>query len=212
MQMGKTKVFLQRGAFDTLEHLRGQKLDSSASKIQAYYRMFFARDYYKYSLYSISVIQKKFRGFSAYNRVKKMRQEIQNKKSSTIIQREWRCYVSYSNYSLILFVTRWCQRWSRGKKARSRFQYLYINWKVTIIQKSFRMMQYRSHYLIQQYIVFNLQQLYRSKIAKKKLKHLRAEAKDLFLIGNERDQLKKEAAKMRQLLKETKRKASEEGE
>ena len=62
-------------------------------------------------------------------------------------------------------------------------------------------MQYRSHYLIQQYIVFNLQQLYRSKIAKKKLKHLRAEAKDLSLIGNKRDQLKNEAAKMRQLLK-----------
>ena len=64
--MNKTKLFLQRGAFDTLECLRGQKLDSSASKIQVYYRMFFARNYYKCSLYSISVI-KKNRGFSAYN-------------------------------------------------------------------------------------------------------------------------------------------------
>ena len=39
--MGKTKVFLQHGAFDTLEYLRGQKLDSSASEIQVYYRFFF---------------------------------------------------------------------------------------------------------------------------------------------------------------------------
>ena len=57
--MGETKVFLQRGAFDTLEYLRGQKLDSSASKIQVYYRMFFERNYYKCSLYCTSVIQKR---------------------------------------------------------------------------------------------------------------------------------------------------------
>lgn len=121
-----------------------------------------------------------------------MRQEIQNKTSSTIIQCEWRCYVSYSNYSIILFVTRWCQRWFRGKKARSRFLDLYINWKVTILQKSFRMIQYSSRYHIQQFIVFNLQQLFRSRRAKEKLKFLRAEANDLSFIGNERDQLKKE--------------------
>ena len=38
--MGETKVFLQRGAFDTLEILRGQKLDSLVSKSQIYYRIF----------------------------------------------------------------------------------------------------------------------------------------------------------------------------
>ena len=59
------------------------------------------------------------------------------------------------------------------------------------------MMQYCSHYLIQQFIVLNLQQLFRNRRAKKKLTHLRVEANDLSFIGNERDPLKKEAVKMR---------------
>jgi len=128
---------------------------------------------------------------------------------ATLIQSMWRGHVIYSDYSLILFVAGWCQRTNRGNIGRARYHRLHQERKGLIIQNWFRMITCRKHYLVQHYIAFNLQQLSRGKKAQIILRQLKLDAKDLSLVSNERDELKKIAEQMKLQLEEANRKIEE---
>jgi len=201
IQLGKTKVFLRHNAYDTLEYLRNQKLNSAAVQIQANFRMYSQRSFYVHIRYLVFVIQSAFRRFRA-------RKKIQNLKKQNVaimIQSMWRGYVIYSNYSLILLVVSWCQRTYRGNAARTTYRRLRQEQKVLVIQSWYRMKQIQSHYLAQRCIALNLQQLFRGKYARKILRQMKVDAKDLSRVLKERDELKRFSAQMKLQLEETQR-------
>jgi len=66
MQMGRTKVFLRRSAFEALEHLRNKTLAAAATKIQSFARMAIAQMRYEISIYAAVVIQNFFRQVGAH--------------------------------------------------------------------------------------------------------------------------------------------------
>jgi len=205
IQLGKTKVFLRQNAFDALEYLRDQKLNSAAIQIQAKFRMYYQRLVYEYHCYSVFVVQSCFRRYLA----KKKLQEIKKNTVAIMIQSMWRGYMIYSNYSLILFVTGWCQRTNRGNIGRAIYHRLRQEKKVLIIQSWFRMKRCRKRYLVQRCIVLNLQQLFRGKKARIILRQLMLNAKDLSQVLIERDELKKVAVQLKLQLEEANRKVED---
>ena len=61
MQMGRSKVFLRRRAFEALDQLRSKKFDDSATSIQAIARGYFARVHFEISIIACIVIQTAWR-------------------------------------------------------------------------------------------------------------------------------------------------------
>ena len=61
LQLGQTKVFLRRDAFDFIEAIRNEKFGKNVTKISKTWRRFYTRKYYLYSLTCIVRIQCLFR-------------------------------------------------------------------------------------------------------------------------------------------------------
>lgn len=201
IQLGKTKVFLRHFAFDSLEYLRSTKLDSTAIKIQSIIRMFRHKALYKYVQHCTLVIQSCYRRYLSQ---KKIRMQKQNE-AAIAIQKMWRGYNEYSNFSLVLFVTSWCQRMHRGNMDRFRYIYIRRHKSAVIIQSRWRRLVEERNYIRIERLVINLQQLYRAKKARKSLKNLKAEARDLSRVMNERDELKRASEDLKLQLTEARK-------
>ncbi|GKY99374.1 hypothetical protein MPSEU_000892100 [Mayamaea pseudoterrestris] len=85
IQMGRTKVFLRRRAFDALEHLRSKKFDDAATLIQTMARGYFARIYFDICIIATIVIQTAWRRASAHHHVQNMRAL----RAVTVLQCSW---------------------------------------------------------------------------------------------------------------------------
>ena len=205
VQLGKTKVFLRHQAFEALEYLRGRKLHSSATCIQAMFRMHNEKIKYRLAISSVIKIQCCIRRHRATHRVRFLKET----KSALVIQSAWRGFAEYSQYSLALFITIWCQRVHRGNLARKQFRILQVDRTAAVIQSWWRMTRDRNFFLVQQYLAFSLQQRFRINEARAILKILRVEAKDFSRVVNERDELRKKTEDMRQQLVEANRIAKE---
>lgn len=198
IQMGKTKVFLKHYAFDALEQLRDRKLSETTIKIQSIYRMRLYKRFYEMLVYSLYAIQKVWRGFA----VKLMLCELKHNRVGTIIQALWHRYALYSRYSLICFVSSWCQCvWKRFVCMRKYFELRKIS-KVIIIQNIWRQTKDIQLYITLRFIVSIVQILFRAKVSREELKRLKLEARSLSFVMTERDRLKKEAEIMKYQLEE----------
>src|SRR3569623_3078045 len=143
MQMGKTKVFMRRKAFEALEHLRSKKLENAAIKIQACVRMHLTRTDYDVAIYAIIVIQTFFRRVGAYRMVKAHRIHV----SAFRIQSEWRA----SRARRILRAARWSQ---------------IVDESILLLQSVWRGSKARRVLLSAQFIAFWCQSMYRGALAR----------------------------------------------
>jgi len=96
LQLGRTKVFLRREAFDRIEKLRAQKFGKSATAIQKMVRGMQARAYCEMRRYCVFVIQN-----AARNMLARMhRQHMQDMQIAAIIIQ--RCYREHLNHLFYL--------------------------------------------------------------------------------------------------------------
>jgi myosin heavy subunit len=119
LQLGRTKVFLRREAFDRIESMRSDKFYYAAATIQRMVRGKMMRDYYKLMRWAAIVIQSAMRmklsTFEAAN-VRIIRSVIK-------IQSVWRCYSARMWLSEVMLARRYA---------------------ATIIQRAYRMHAYRT--------------------------------------------------------------------
>lgn len=93
MQMGRTKVFLRRRAFEALDHLRSKKFDDSATLIQSLIRGHFARIHFDICLFASIVIQ------TAWRRARDSQvvNDLRAFRASLTLQCAWRVYKAKCN-------------------------------------------------------------------------------------------------------------------
>ena len=194
--MGVTKVFLRRQAFDTLELLRGLRLEGAAIKIQSVARMFVAETRFEECLVAAILIQRLARRVEATRFYHKLRRNH----AATRIQCAWR--LSYAKNRLLAAFTlaRWCQCGYRGSKGREIFALVLEEHVATIIQKYWRMYTAFCRFHMAAWVVLRVQSLWRSFQARQELKRLKFEARDLRAITAERDRFREEALRLRQEL------------
>jgi myosin-5 len=198
MQMGKTKVFLRRRAFEALEHLRGKKLEDSAAKIQAMARMYICRIDFEIARYAAVVIQNFIRQIGAF----RIMQEYRIEDAVQRIQRAWRCYAARRVLAAGLCIAWWCQSTYRGAIARQYCAYVFLDTKVSIIQRSWKRYRSKRTFRTIRRSVVAIQNRYRCRVAKRELYRLRREARDLDSVAAERDQLREESKRLRKELKQ----------
>jgi len=201
MQMGKTKVFLRRTAFEGLEHLRSEKVFGAAAAIQSCLRMYFARTQYEIAIYAVTVIQSFARCVTAYRlaRAQKIFRSV------LLIQKTWRGYESRQYYFAAQWITWWCQSTYRGSKARQFCAYLFLHRRVSSIQCAWRHYKRSRMFRRTRRAVIMLQNRQRLKMAKAKLSRLRVEARDVSTVKAERDKYREELLSLQKELQQAKR-------
>lgn len=203
MQMGKTKVFLRRRAFEALEYLRGKKLEDAAAKIQSMARMHIARLDFEVARYAAMMIQRFIRQIEAYRRAQVLR--IDN--AVLTIQRAWRCYSARRILLAALTIAWWGQSAYRGALARQFCAYVFLDNKVCMIQRAWkRHLSSRVFRKIRRAVIF-IQSRQRCRVARKELLRLRREARDLKAVAAERDKLRQESLKLKEELERAKKTA-----
>lgn len=227
--MGKTKVFLRRKAFEALEHLRTRKLENAAALIQSCARMFFARSQFEVTIWATLVIQTFLRQVGAYRLLQKYR--VQH--ATLVLQRAYRCFRARCHLFAAKWIAWWGQSMYRGAVARQYCAFLFLDLKISVIQRAWRrhrscrefekqlrvMKMDRMCSMIQrawkrrkigssfrtlQWAVVSLQTRYRMRAARVELIELRRRARDLSLVAAERDKYRVELMSLRKELQDVK--------
>ena len=147
LQLGNTKVFLRREAFDRIEGLRAEKFFNAASTIQKIVRGRQSRMWFDYLRFAAIIIQSFVRTKLAQKKLREMRNrraairiqcawrsfvsrmyvfemQLARRTAAIIIQRQWRSYMNMgpSEMEIIYSITR-IQAMYRGKVGRARFAF-----------------------------------------------------------------------------------------
>jgi myosin heavy subunit len=120
LQLGRTKVFLRREAFDRIEAMRSETFFNAAAAIQKIVRGKQCREYYLIMRYAAVVIQSLFRMRLSLRRVEGERAI----KSAVTIQSAWRMYDAKLSVAQIVYArvtaARMIQRFFRHKQMMAR--------------------------------------------------------------------------------------------
>ena len=203
LQVGKTKVFLRRGAYDALERLRAERLRDSATSIQAAVRAFLWRDYHLVLLRSIVLIQSSARRASAIDAARDLRRD----RAARRLQASWRGCVAARAYGAACYAALWCQSRARGRAARAARRALSARRGATAVQSAWRSYLCRRDFAIARCLAVELQRLVRARLARDALRNLRREANSLSSVKSERDELRKEAQRMKRELDDARQSA-----
>lgn len=208
LQMGRSKVFIRPKTFEALELLRGQKVERAAIKIQSAGRMFMATVRYEIAQIATIIIQTTIRRFVASQRCWRVRIFAR----AVTIQNAWRKFSAQRELHSALIIARFFQAARRGAAARQHCVFLLLDKKALIIQRNWKH-QRRNHmcgdmsfYKLRSAIL-SLQTFRRKQIAVRALKRLKAEAKDLSCVAQERDKLREETRRLREELERAKQDA-----
>jgi len=200
IQVGKTKVFLRRQAYDLLETLRRDRAAEAAITIQKQARGYLCRRSYVKALHSVLTIQCFVRQVLAKRAVNEFRHQY----NSIIIQCTLRRYVARKRYISVKTIARFGQSYYRGYLGRQIYNelnrersacYLQSRWRGYLALKSFRR---------QINAVMIIQCARRCQLSRAELKLRKGAAKDLSTVVQERDRLRQEAAALRNELKKAK--------
>jgi len=197
MQMGRSKVFLRRRAFEALEHLRGSKIGNSAALIQSMARMFLARRRFWVSVAAATIIQNFVRRVEAYRFTQSQRLD----NAAKTIQNAWKCHVPRRRLRSAQCIAWWCQSTYRGTVARQYCAYLFLDRKAASIQRGWRSFFSSRTFRRVRKAVVCLQNRHRSRVATRELFRLRREARDLSSVAAERDKLRQETLILKKELK-----------
>lgn len=208
IQVGKTKVFLRRRAFDVLEKMRKDYMSTAAIKIQAAGRRYIELRTYREAKTSALALQSWSRMLLAIRVVQALREYI----NSTRIQSARRCFVVRRRFICVQMIAMWCQRRHRG--AIDRAHYLRLNRirKATVIASYWRALPHRWRYNELKSSVLVVQCAVRCRRARLLLKELKIDAKSLRNVAQERDQMREKIEEMRLELERTKLAAQSEAE
>ena len=198
MQLGKTKVFLRRKAYETLERIRNRELKSAAMKLQTAGRRFIAQQSYKKSQLALLTLQNLTRRIIATNFVQIVRRNY----NATLIQKVHRKWVAQKIYVVTLYICSWLQKSQRGNVGRVRFESLNKERKSIILQNIWRSYYLKKLHHLKKKSSLTLQCAIRCYFAKTVIKGLRVGAKDLQATVGERDNLRDEVKILQKKLSE----------
>eukprot|EP00986_Skeletonema_menzelii_P016754 scaffold15769_cov135-Skeletonema_menzelii.AAC.3 len=187
VQVGKTKVFLRRRAFDIIEKMRKDYMVTAARKVQAVARGYIQyRTFHEYCEANLQ-LQCWTRVILAERKVQAARECF----NATRIQGAYRKFAARQSYCQILIIARWCQRMHRGAVGRAQYKAL------DRLRRA----------------VISVQCAVRVRKAVQVLDSLKAEAKNLSNISEERDKFRNRMEEMRlemERMKMEKKKEAEE--
>ena len=196
IQVGKTKVFLRRRAYEIMEQLRGAKMGDAVIMIQAAGRGYVQRRDYQRTRESVIIVQCLIRKQMAAFYVHTVRRNIRAMRIQTLFRKG----KAHKHYGAIRAAAKWLQKVQRGRLARRQYEEMDRERKSVTIQKSWRMYFRRKSYVARINAVVTLQCAVRSSVARKALRSLRLGARDLGAAVTERDELRKEVQILRQQL------------
>jgi len=186
IQVGKTKVFLRRRAFDILEKMRKDFMATAAIKVQAIARGYIHhRTYIEYCQSNLQ-LQCWVRVIIAERKVQVARENFNAKR----IQSVYRQHQARTVYLAVLVATRWCQRMHRGSIGRARYKKLNKLRRAAIV----------------------IQCVIRMKQSRQLLEKRKTEAKDLQNVAGERDKFRERMEQMRIEMDRVKSEAKKEAE
>uniref|UniRef100_A0A7S4S8Q1 Myosin motor domain-containing protein n=1 Tax=Ditylum brightwellii TaxID=49249 RepID=A0A7S4S8Q1_9STRA len=192
IQVGKTKVFLRRHAYEVLERLRGVKMSNSAVKLQAAGRRYIAQMEFKEAIRAAILLQGCARSMIAKEKVMCARRHY----NATLIQNMYRQKTAHNAYVKQLVITRWLQRMRRGAIGRARYERLNRERQSIVIQKYWRCHHNNSSYKAKKKSALIIQCAVRCSWARLVYKNLRSEARNLQAAVGERDELRKETQRL----------------
>ncbi|TYZ65781.1 hypothetical protein PybrP1_009982 [[Pythium] brassicae (nom. inval.)] len=133
-QMGATKIYLQKGVLERLEHARAAKLFAFAARIQSAWRGLCARRWYDALRCALVVLQRRAKVFVATRRFQRTRA------AAALVQRVWRGHVGRMAFFAVLCEYRalQIQRVWRGHAGRRVFAAVLRADRAVRIQCAFR--------------------------------------------------------------------------
>mmetsp|Transcript_1151 Transcript_1151/g.1867 ORF Transcript_1151/g.1867 Transcript_1151/m.1867 type:complete len:1659 (-) Transcript_1151:525-5501(-) len=198
IQVGKTKVFLRRGAYEILEQLRSGKNGESAILIQKIGRGYIDRRGFNQIRSGVIAIQCLARIETAKALVHEKRLNYR----ATRIQTLWRKGVQHKQYTAAIAVAKWMQRVQRGREARCRYEVLNRARKAAVIQTYWRRLSAYKQFQTTMSAVLTLQCATRCRFARVIFRGAKSQSRDLNSAVTERDDFRKEVQKLRKQLKE----------
>lgn len=194
IQVGKTKVFLRRQAYEIIEQLRGTKMGDAATRMQAVGRGYVERREYQSTRNSAITLQCLVRMQVAAIVVHNMRLNHRARRIQTIFRK----VAARKRYDALLAVVKWIQKVQRGRLARRQYDEMDRERKATTIQKYWRRNYHWKIYTKRVNAIVTLQCAARTSVGRKSLKSLRLGARDLGAVVIERDKLRVEVQMLRQ--------------
>uniref|UniRef100_A0AAV1UQQ3 Myosin motor domain-containing protein n=1 Tax=Peronospora matthiolae TaxID=2874970 RepID=A0AAV1UQQ3_9STRA len=181
-QMGVTKIYLQKGVLEKLEHAKAQKLSAYVARIQAQWRGRCARCKYVELRGALVVIQRRVKGFVDRCRFLRARLAI------ALIQRVWRGYVGRCEFRELQ--RQHCaleiQRMWRGHQGRKLYLTRLHQVSAVLIQRMYRGHKGRRVYfaVLRQTRVVSIQCFVRQSLARQELSRRRA----AYLLALEKEE------------------------
>ncbi|EFA74941.1 myosin-5b [Heterostelium album PN500] len=184
-KIGITKVFLRAGQLAALENMRLTKLSHSATVIQSCWRRHYYEKKYRQLKSAALIIQTKIRQQTAKNKLTSLRRIH----AATLIQkiyRGWKCRSTYQKKRQAAIVL---QNTMRRKVARETLQVeMYEN---AALQLQTVMRSLAAKKLLKSKLrgIVLIQAMWRGKLARRVYRELRAEARSLRSVQNEKNKL-----------------------
>jgi len=189
-QIGLTKVFLRRAAFDEMEMRRQRMLRAAAIKIQARVRAIQAVKEYQLTKKKLIIVQASFRRRKAIKIVRAMRMQ----KAAILVQRYARMLLHRIKFKRFKKSVIRMQARFRGRRARRMVYEMRRNRGAMLAQKTFKMHVMRSKFCKMKKAVIAIQCRVRSIRATRHLERVRAEQKDISNLRANNDRLKADNA------------------
>ena len=188
IQVGKTKVFLRRNAYETIERLRNLEMRKAAITIQSIARCYVARRGLLEVKDAITTLQ----CFSRTNAARRLIDEVRREQNSITMQKYFRRFSATKRFQNTVCLCKSLQRLHRGMVGRRLFRTLNRNRKATKIQQTWRMCKLHRSFKKLRAAAVTVQCKVRCTAAKKRMGTLKIAARDLQNTASERDQFRDE--------------------
>jgi len=192
IQVGKTKVFLRRNAYETIERLRNLEMRKAAITIQSIARCYGARRGLFEAKDAITTLQ----CFSRTHAARRLIDEVRREHNSIIMQKYFRRFSARKRFQNVVCSCKSLQRLHRGVVGRQLFRTLNRNRKATQIQQTWRMCKIHRSFKELKTAAVIVQCTVRCTAAKKRMGKLKKAARDLHNTASERDQFRGENKKL----------------
>eukprot|EP00986_Skeletonema_menzelii_P010748 scaffold5364_cov156-Skeletonema_menzelii.AAC.11 len=195
IQVGKSKVFLKREAYDTLERLRRDKISFSVVVIQKNVRCYIYEKYYSKACTAVLSIQCFLRCASAKSEMHRLKRQH----CSIVIQSNWRRHSASKLLLSAKTIAVWSQCHLRGSWSRKMYNAMNQDRKAICIQSIWR--RYVAVGTLNRYkfAAVTVQCAIRSYMSRVILYGLKSNARDLHAVRTERDLLRLEVIELKKM-------------
>lgn len=188
IQLGLKKVFLRKDAHDVLESHRAKQMHLAARRIQTYFRCRRVLIWYETMKWACRCVQRLARGMFARSKARFLR----STHAAIVIQSIYRRHKSLRLYVIARKAIISIQRFRRKLVKMRIRRHCLSNRMATIISSCVFCVIHRRRFLALRNGVISLQCRSRMQLAKRMLRKLRVEAKDLGKLQQSNDALKLE--------------------